>query len=67
MDCLGNIRFLDALEQPIQDLAHQLWVGSTLISEYATLENGESVWIKRLIGTTIKNTTCWGEDNFHCT
>ncbi|MBQ0138524.1 MAG: LysM peptidoglycan-binding domain-containing protein [Kurthia sp.] len=53
MDCLGNIRFLDALEQPIQDLAHQLWVGSTLISEYATLENGESVWIKRPIGTTI--------------
>lgn len=53
MDCLANIRFLDALEQPLQGLAHQLWIGSTLISEYVTLENGESVWIKRPIGTTI--------------
>lgn len=53
MDCLANIRFLDALDQPIQGLVHQLWVGSTLISEYVTPVSGESVWIKRPIGTTI--------------
>lgn len=54
MDCLANIRFLDALDQPIQGLIHQLWVGSTLISEYVTPISGESVWIKRPIGTTIE-------------
>ncbi|MGQ8976025.1 LysM peptidoglycan-binding domain-containing protein [Acinetobacter schindleri] len=54
MYCLANIRFLDALDQPIQGLAHQLWVGSSLISEYITPENGESVWIKRPVGTTIE-------------
>ncbi len=53
MDCLANIKFLDALDQPINDLAHQLWVGSSLISDYITLPIGESVWIKRPIGTII--------------
>lgn len=53
MDCLANIKFLDALDQPINGLAHQLWVGSLLISDYVTLESGESVWIKRPVGTTI--------------
>lgn len=53
MDCLANIRFLDALDQPIQGLAHQLWVGPTLISEYVTPPSGESIWIKRPIGTAI--------------
>ena len=53
MDCLANIRFLDALDQPIQGLAHQLWVGSILISEYVTPLSGESVWIKRPLGTVI--------------
>ena len=53
MDCLANIRFLDALDQPINGLVHQLWVGSTLISDYVTPASGESVWIKRPIGTVI--------------
>ena len=53
MDCLANIRFLDALDQPIQGLAHQLWVDSILISEYVTPLSGESVWIKRPLGTVI--------------
>jgi len=53
MDCLANIKFLDALDQPIDGLIHQLWVGSTLISDYITLENGESVWINRPIGTIV--------------
>ena len=53
MDCLANIRFLDALDQPINGLVHQLWVGSTLISDYVTPATGESVWIKRPVGTTI--------------
>lgn len=53
MDCLANIKFLDALDQPISGLVHQLWVGSTLISDYATPASGESVWIKRPIGTVI--------------
>ena len=53
MDCLANIKFLDALDQPINALAHQLWVGSLLISDHITLDNGESVWIKRPIGTII--------------
>lgn len=53
MDCLANIKFLDALNQPINALAHQLWVGSLLISDHITLDNGESVWIKRPIGTII--------------
>lgn len=53
MDCLANIKFLDALDQPINDLAHQLWAGSSLISDYITLPIGESVWIKRPIGTII--------------
>lgn len=53
MDCLANIKFLDALDQPINSLVHQLWVGSTLISDYVTPASGESVWIKRPIGTII--------------
>ncbi len=53
MDCLANIKFLDALDQPIQGLAHQFWVGSLLISEYVTPASGESVWIKRPVGTVI--------------
>lgn len=53
MDCLANIRFLDALDQPINGLVHQLWVGSTLISDYVTPASGESVWIKRPTGTII--------------
>lgn len=53
MDCLANIKFLDALEQPIQGLVHQLWVGSSLISDYVTPASGESVWFKRPIGTMI--------------
>ena len=31
MNCLANIKFLDALEQPIQGLVHQLWVGSLIM------------------------------------
>lgn len=54
MDCLANIKFLDALDQPINGLVHQLWVGSTLISDYVTPASGESVWIKRPVGTTIE-------------
>lgn len=54
MDCLANIKFLDALDQPINGLVHQLWVGSSLISDYVTPESGESVWIKRAIGTVIE-------------
>ncbi|MCU4320299.1 M15 family metallopeptidase [Acinetobacter bereziniae] len=53
MDCLANIRFLDALDQPINGLVHQLWVGQSLISDYVTTASGESVWIKRPIGTII--------------
>lgn len=53
MNCLANIKFLDALDQPISNLVHQLWVGSLLISDYITSENGESVWIKRPVGTVI--------------
>jgi len=53
MDCLANIKFLDALEQPIQGLVHQLWVGSSLISDHVTPASGESVWFKRPIGTMI--------------
>lgn len=53
MDCLANIRFLDALDQPINGLVHQLWVGTLLISDFVTSTNGESVWIKRPIGTII--------------
>lgn len=53
MDCLANIRFLDALDQPINGLVHQLWVGPTLISKYVTPASGESVWIKRPVGTVI--------------
>ncbi|OBY73995.1 LysM peptidoglycan-binding domain-containing protein [Acinetobacter gyllenbergii] len=53
MDCLANIKFLDALDQPIKGLVHQLWVGSTLISDYITSDSGESVWIKRPVGTII--------------
>jgi peptidoglycan LD-endopeptidase CwlK len=53
MDCLANIRFLDALDQPINGLVHQLWVGTLLISDFVTTTNGESVWIKRPIGTII--------------
>lgn len=53
MDCLANIKFLDALDQPINGLVHQLWVGSSLISDYVTPASGESVWIKRPIGTVI--------------
>lgn len=53
MDCLANIKFLDALDQPISGLVHQLWVGSILISDHVTIENGESVWIKRPVGTII--------------
>lgn len=54
MDCLANIKFLDALDQPINGLVHQLWVGSILISDHVTIENGESVWIKRPVGTIIE-------------
>jgi len=53
MDCLANIKFLDALEQPIQGLVHQLWVGASLISDHVTPTSGESVWFKRPIGTMI--------------
>ena len=53
MDCLANIKFLDARDQPINGLVHQLWIGSTLISDYVTPASGESVWIKRPIGTVI--------------
>lgn len=53
MDCLANIRFLDALDQPINGLVHQLWVGTLLISDFVTSTDGESVWIKRPIGTII--------------
>ena len=53
MDCLANIKFLDALDQPISGLVHQLWVGSTLISDYVSPASGESVWIKRPVGTVI--------------
>ncbi|OTG88603.1 LysM peptidoglycan-binding domain-containing protein [Acinetobacter sp. ANC 3813] len=53
MDCLANIKFLDALDQPIEGLIHQLWVGSILISDHVTIKNGESVWIKRPVGTII--------------
>lgn len=53
MNCLANIKFLDAIDQPINGLVHQLWVGSTLISDYVTPASGESVWIKRPVGTTI--------------
>lgn len=53
MNCLANIKFLDALDQPINGLVHQLWVGSTLISDYVTPASGESVWIRRPVGTTI--------------
>lgn len=53
MDCLANIKFLDALGQPINGLAHQLWVDTSLISEFVTIANGESVWIKRPVGTVI--------------
>ncbi|WP_445116980.1 LysM peptidoglycan-binding domain-containing protein [Acinetobacter sp. WZC-1] len=53
MDCLANIKFLDALDQPIKGLVHQLWVGPTLISDYVTPASGESVWVKRPVGTVI--------------
>jgi len=53
MDCLANVKFLDALDRPIEGLAHQFWVNSILISDYVTLVTGESVWIKRPIGTII--------------
>ena len=53
MNCLANIKFLDALDQPINGLVHQLWIGSTLISDYVTTASGESVWIKRPVGTVI--------------
>lgn len=53
MDCLANIKFLDALDQPINGLIHQLWIGSILISDHVTSANGESVWIKRPVGTII--------------
>lgn len=53
MDCLANIKFLDALDQPIEGLVHQLWVGSLLISHHVTPSSGESVWFKRSIGTKI--------------
>ncbi len=53
MDCLANIKFLDALDQPINSLFHQLWVGSILISDHVTSDNGESVWIRRPVGTII--------------
>lgn len=53
MDCLANIKFLDALDQPINGLVHQLWIKSTLISDYVTPASGESVWIKRPVGTII--------------
>lgn len=53
MDCLVNIKFLDARDQPINGLVHQIWVGSSLISDYVTPASGESVWIKRPVGTII--------------
>ncbi len=53
MDCLANIKFLDALNQPINGLVHQLWIGSILISDHVTSTSGESVWIKRPVGTII--------------
>lgn len=53
MDCLANIKFLDAFGQPMNGLAHQLWEGSKLISEYVTTARGESVWIRHPEGTTI--------------
>lgn len=53
MNCLAQVKFLDALNQPIQGLAHQFWIGNTLISNYVTLANGESVWIKRPVGVIV--------------
>ncbi|MEC8568741.1 MAG: peptidoglycan with LysM domain protein, partial [Pseudomonadota bacterium] len=53
MDCLANIKFLDVLNQPINGLVHQLWIGSILISDHVTSTSGESVWIKRPVGTII--------------
>ena len=53
MDCLANIKFLDALDQPINGLVHQLWVDSILISDHITIDNGESIWIKRPVSTII--------------
>ena len=53
MDCLANIKFLDALDQPINGLVHQLWADSILISDHITIDNGESVWIKRPVSTII--------------
>lgn len=53
MDCLANIKFLNALGQPMKGLAHQLWEGSKLISEYVTTASGESVWIRHPEGTMI--------------
>lgn len=53
MDCLANIKFLDALNQPINGLVHQLWIGSILISDHVTSTSGESVWIKRPVETII--------------
>lgn len=53
MNCLANIKFLDALDQPIEGLAHQIWVNSMLISDHVTSSTGESIWIRRPIGTII--------------
>ena len=53
MDCLDQVKFLDALDQPIQGLDHQFWIGNLLISDYITPASGESVWIKRPIGAII--------------
>lgn len=53
MDCLAQVKFLDALDQPIQGLDHQFWIGNLLISDYITPASGESVWIKRPIGAII--------------
>ncbi|AOA59481.1 LysM peptidoglycan-binding domain-containing protein [Acinetobacter larvae] len=50
---LAMIRFLDALDQPIAGLAHQLWVGKTLISDHLSNAQGESVWIQRPLGTVV--------------
>ncbi len=53
MNCLALIKFIDAVGQPIQGLAHQLWVESLLISDNVTDGNGISVWFKRPVGTIV--------------
>ena len=53
MDCLENIKFLDALDQPIHGLSPSTMGWFYTISDYITPTSGESVWVKRPIGTII--------------